>query len=109
MRCHEQTRTGAAAQFPALREIETTLENPYTKDLPSKGSRFGIPKKKRYRAADLCPLLGIDPDTLLWRFRAGRYPEVARDGKGRIFVLADIERILAITKNFNKSRNPVVS
>jgi hypothetical protein len=39
-------------------------------------------------------------------FRACKYPYVARDGKGRIFGLADIERILAVTKDFTKSRNP---
>jgi len=31
---------------------------------------------------------------------------VARNGKGRIFALADIDRILAITKNFPKLRSP---
>jgi hypothetical protein len=106
VRCHDQTRTGADAQPVASREVEITLEEPYTRDLPAKCNRFGIPEKNRYRTGDLCPLLGIDPDTLRWRFKAGKYPEVARDGKGRIFVLADIERILAITKNFTKSRNP---
>jgi DNA-binding transcriptional MerR regulator len=59
---------------------------------------LGIPEKNRYRTGDLCPLLGIHADTLRWRFKTGKYPEVVRDGKGRIFALADIERILAITK-----------
>jgi hypothetical protein len=67
---------------------------------------LGIPEKNRYRTGDLCPLLGIHADTLRWRFTTGKYPEVARDGKGRIFALADIERIIAITKNFPNSRNP---
>jgi len=48
----------------------------------------------------------MDPYTLRWRFRACKYPEVARDGNGRMYLLADIERILAITKNFTGSQNP---
>ena len=54
---------------------------------------------------DGCPLLGIVADTLPWRFNTGKYPEVARDGKDRMFALADIERILAITKRFPNFRN----
>jgi hypothetical protein len=102
----KESHTGADAQFGALREVEITLEIPYTRDLPTKCNRFGIPEKNRYRTGDLCPLLGIHADTLRWRFKTGKYPEVARDGKGRLFALADLERIIAITKNFPHSRNP---
>jgi hypothetical protein len=31
---------------------------------------------------------------LRWRFLRGKYPEVKRDGKGRIFAMEDIERML---------------
>jgi hypothetical protein len=55
---------------------------------------------------DLSSLLGIHPDTVSRRFNTGKYPEVARDGKGRLFALVDIERILAITKHLPGCRNP---
>jgi hypothetical protein len=57
-------------------------------------------------ASDLCPLLGIHADSIRWRFKTGKYPQVPCDGKGRLFTLADIERILAITKNLPGCRNP---
>jgi len=97
---------GADAQFGALREVEITLSKPYTKDLPIKCNRFGLPDKHHYRTADLCPLLGIHADTIRWRFETGKYPEVPSDGKRRLFSIADIERILVITKNLPGCRNP---
>jgi len=54
-----RTRTSAVAQFPALREIEITLENPNTIDVLTNGRRLGIPEKKRCGAEDLSPLIGI--------------------------------------------------
>jgi hypothetical protein len=96
---------GTDAHFGALREVEITLSKPYTKDLPIKCNRLGIPEKSHYRTGDLCPLLGVHADTIRWRFDTGKYPEVPSDGKGRLFSLADIERILAITKNLPGGRN----
>jgi len=97
---------GADAQFGALREVEITLSKSYAKDLPPKLNRFGIPEKRHYRTGDLCPLLNVGPDALRWRFRTGKYPNVTRDGKGRLFTPTDIERILDITRKLPNFRTP---
>ena len=89
-----RTRIGADAQFGAGREIEITLEKPYRKEPPLRLHKFGIPEKSRYRTADLYKVLHIDPNLLRWRFLRGKYPEVKRDGRGRIFTADDIERML---------------
>jgi hypothetical protein len=94
------------AHFVDSREVEITLPTPYTKDLPIKINQLGLLDKKHYRTGDLCRLLGVKADTLRWRFRTGEYPEVTSDGKGRLFALADIERILAITQGLPKCRSP---
>jgi len=65
-----------------------------------------MPHKKHYRTGDLCPLLNVSPDALRWRFATGKYPQVPRDGKGRLFSLADIERLLAISRKLAHCRTP---
>ena len=97
---------GAGAQFGALREVELTLSKPYKRDLPPKLNKFGMPHKRHYRTGDLCPLLNVCPDAVRSRFATGKYPEVPRDGKGRLFSLADIERLLAITHKLPNFRTP---
>jgi hypothetical protein len=89
-----------------LREVEITLSKPYTKDLPTKYNRLGIAEKNHYWGGDLCPLLGVHADTIRWRFKTGKYPQAPSDGKGHLFTVADIERILAITKNLPRCRYP---
>ena len=89
-----------------MREVEITLPKSYTKDLPIKYNKLGIREKPHYRMGDLSPLLGIHPATIRWRFKSGKYPEMPSDGKGRLFAVADIERILAITKNLSACRKP---
>jgi len=59
-----------------------------------------------YRTGDLFPLLNVGPDALRWRFATGKYPKVPRDGKGRLFSLADIERLFAITRKLPNCRTP---
>jgi hypothetical protein len=87
-------RTGADAQFGAGREIEITLEKPYRKEPPPKLNKFGIPEKPRYRTADASVVLGISADLLRWRFLKGKYSEVSRDARGRVYTIPDIERML---------------
>ena len=65
-----------------------------------------MPHKRHYRIGDLCPLLNVCPDAVRSRFATGKYPEVPRDGKGRLFSLADIERLLAITRKLPNFRTP---
>ena len=52
---HSRTYTGTDSQFGPLREVEITHEKRYTKDLPAKCCRFGIPQKNRCRTADPHP------------------------------------------------------
>jgi hypothetical protein len=65
-----------------------------------------MPDKRHYRTGDLCLLLKVCPDAVRWRFRTGKYPNVPRDGKGRLFSLADIERIFAVTRKPPNCRAP---
>jgi hypothetical protein len=61
-------------------------------------NKFGLPEKIRYRTADVCAVLGISSDLVRWRFLTGKYSEVRRDARGRLFLLDDLEVILAQTK-----------
>jgi hypothetical protein len=90
----QNIRTGRDSHFGAGREIEITLEKPYRKDPPPKLNRLGIPEKNRYRTADVCTVLKISPDLFRWRILRGKYPEAKRDATGRLFTLADIERLV---------------
>jgi hypothetical protein len=65
-----------------------------------------MPYKRHYRTGDLCLLLNVCPDAVRWRFTTGKYPNVPKDGNGRLFSLADIERILAITRKLPNCRPP---
>jgi hypothetical protein len=65
-------------------------------------NKFGLREKSRYRTADVCAVLGISSDLLRWRFLTGKYSEVRRDGRGRIFTVGDLEAILAQTKHLGK-------
>ncbi len=96
---------GADAQFGAGREIEITLEKPYRKNPPARLNKFGIPEKTKYRTADVCAVLRISPDILRWRSLRGKYPNVRRDGWGRIYTLDDIEGMLHNPPTLDKQRS----
>jgi hypothetical protein len=83
------------SNFGARREIEINLEGPYRRVPARRLNKFGLPEKIRYRPADVCALLGISSDLLRWRFLTGKYSEVRRDARGRLFTLDDLEAILA--------------
>jgi hypothetical protein len=87
-----------------MREILITLENPYRKDPPQKLNKYGIPEKTRYRTADICQFLGISPDLFRWRIISGKYPEVKKDGRGRIFTLEDIEMLAKIRPELDQQK-----
>jgi hypothetical protein len=93
------------AEFGARREIEITLGKPYRKELPTRVNRFGIPEKITYRTADVCSVLRITPDLLRWRSLQGKYPNVKRDGRGRIYTLEDIERMIANPPTLDRQRS----
>jgi hypothetical protein len=90
------------SNFGARREIEISLEEPYRRVRAPRLNKFGLPEKIRYRTADVCAVLGISSDLLRWRFLTGKYSEVRRDARGRLFTLDDLEAILAQTKNLCK-------
>jgi hypothetical protein len=92
------------SHFGARREIEISLEEPYRRVPAARLNKFGLPEKIRYRTADVCAVLGISSDLLRWRFLTGKYSEVRRDGRGRIFTVGDLEAILAQTKHLGKGR-----
>jgi hypothetical protein len=46
--------------------------------------RTVFPDKPYYRTTDACGLLGIKPELFRYRLYTGKYPEVKRDGKGRL-------------------------
>jgi hypothetical protein len=90
------------SNFGAEREIEINLEGPYRRVLAARLNKFGLPEKIRYRTGDVGTVLGISPDLLRWRFLTGKYSEVRRDGRGRLFTLDDLEAIIAQTQNLGK-------
>jgi hypothetical protein len=92
------------SNFGAEREIEINLEGPYRRMPARRLNKFGLPEKSRYRTGDACAVLGISSDLLRWRFLTGKYSEVRRDDRGRLFTLDDLEAILAQTKNLCKQR-----
>jgi hypothetical protein len=61
-----------------------------------------IPEKTRYRTADICEILGISPDLFRWRVLSGKYAEVKKDGRGRIFALEDIDKLIQIRPGLNQ-------
>jgi len=77
---------------------------PYRKEPLLVLNNLGMPARSRYRTSDVCALLGISPDLFRWRILHGRYPEVERDGWGRVFTLADIERIIKVPPSFYQQR-----
>jgi hypothetical protein len=87
------------SHFGAKREIEVNLEGPYRRVPAARLNKFGLPEKSQYRTGDVCAVLGISSDLLRWRFLTGKYSEVRRDARGRLFTLDDLEAILAQTKN----------
>jgi hypothetical protein len=66
-------------------------------------NEFGISEKIKYRTADVCSILGISPDVLRWRSLHGKYPEVTRDGRGRVYTLRDIQRMIANPPNVEQT------
>src|SRR5262245_9616310 len=98
----QRNRTGADSHFGARHEIEISLEEPYRKVPTPRLNKFGLPEKSRYRTENVCILLGISSDLLRWRFLTGKYSEVRRDGRGRVFTLDDLEAILGQTKDPRK-------
>jgi hypothetical protein len=92
------------SHFGARREIEISLEEPYGRVPTIRLNKFGLREKSRYRTADVCAVLGIRSDLLRWRFSTGKYSEVRRDARGRLFTLDDVKAILAQTKNLCKQR-----
>ena len=91
----------ADSHFGAERKIEITLEKPYRKEPPPRLNSFGFPAKPRYRTGDVCAILRVSPDLLRWRFLTGKYSEVGRDGRGRIFTIEDVKRLISQTCNLN--------
>jgi len=94
-----KSRKGVDSNFGAEREIEINLEGPYRRVPAARLNKFGLPEKSHYRTRDVCAALGISSDLLRWRFLRGKYSEVRRDARGRLFTLDDLEAILAQTKN----------
>src|SRR4029453_15462107 len=90
---------GCDSHFGARREIEISLEEPYRRVATPRLNKFGLPEKSRYRTEDVRAVMGISSYLLRWRFLTGKYSEVRRDGRGRVFTLDDLEAILAQTKN----------
>jgi hypothetical protein len=87
-----------------MREILITLEKPYRREPPIKLNKFGIPENTRYRTADICAILGISPDLFRWRVLSGKYPEVKKDGRGRLFTLEDIDMLIQIRPELDQRR-----
>jgi hypothetical protein len=92
------------SNFGARREIEISLEEPYRRVPAARLNKFGLPEKSQYRTGDVCAILGISSDLLRSRFLTGKYSEVRRDARGRLFTLDDLEAILAQTRNLCKPR-----
>jgi hypothetical protein len=96
------------SHFGVEREIEINLEEPYRRVPAARLNKFGLPEKSQYRTGDVCAVLGINSDLLRWRFLTGKYSEVRRDVRGRLFTLDDLEAILVQTKNLCKQEACVV-
>jgi hypothetical protein len=58
----------------------------------------------RYRTADVCSVLGISPDLFRWRVLSGKYPDVKKDGRGRVFTLEDIDKLVQIRPELDQQR-----
>ena len=75
------------------------IDPPYKKTREIILNQWGIEKKEIYRPFEVYRILGITNKLYEWREQKGYYPEVAKQGKVRIFTEADIERLVGITKN----------
>jgi hypothetical protein len=60
---------------------------------------LGIPEKPRYRTADVCTVLGIKPELFRYRLYTQKYPEFERDGKGRLFSIEDLRKLIEISEH----------
>src|SRR4029453_6863366 len=89
------------------REIEISLQGPYRRVPAARLNKFGLREKSRYRTGDVCAVLGISSDLLRWRFLTGKYSEVRKDARGRLFTIDDLEALLAQTKNLCKQRGAI--
>ena len=97
-------RTGAASNFGDVREIRLVLAGPYLRTPPTSLNLLGIPDKPHYRTADACALLGIKPELFRYRLYTGKYPEVKRDGKGRLFSLEDLNILMGLSQQRRRDR-----
>jgi len=69
--------------------------------------KLDIPENTRYRTADICAILGISPDLFRWRVLSGKYAEVKKDGRGRIFTLEGIDKLTQIRTELDQQRADV--
>jgi hypothetical protein len=79
-----RSHTAAVSEFGGFHEIRLKLPTPYLRDPLKCLNKIGLPEKPYYRTEDARKVLGISPYLLRYRFTTGRYPEVARDGKGHV-------------------------
>lgn len=103
-----RTRTGAAANFGEVREVRVMLPEPYLRTPPKSLNVLGIPDKPYYRTTDACTILGIKPELFRYRLYTGKYPEFARDGKGRLFSLEDLQMLMRLSQQQPKARQSKV-
>jgi len=49
-------------------------------------------------------MLGISPDLFRWKILFGKYPEVKKDGRGRIFSLEGIDKLIQNRPELDQQR-----
>ena len=59
--------------------------------IPQQPLPFGLPRKRHYTTKEVANVLGIGPDLLRWRIKAGKYPDPPRGIAGRrLFTIDDV-------------------